>query len=1109
MSRLLSSLLVRLHGSLQAPADQVPDAALLERFVRSRDAAAFELLFWRHGPMVRGVCRRVLGNAPDADDAFQAAFLVLARRAGSVGRGTALAAWLHRVALRTALNARKARSRRAAREKPLDELLHVPARPDPTCRALDDELRSLLDRELARLPEKLRLPLLLCDLEDRTHAAAAAELNCPLGTLNSRLARARAKLRARLLRRGVAPAGLAAILAPPAVSPAALPALTREPSAAAEALAARVARSMALATAAKLTGALAACGLVAVGLAFGAAAGTAEPPPAARAEPPEVLRPADRDAEPLPAGAVARVGSPRLRHAGEVTGLAYSPDGKWLASVSTDPRDATARLWDAATGKERFRVPVATRRGSTFPRVPRALGFSADSKRLLVPDAESLRAFDVADGSERLALCFAAEGVVGSGVAPDGKSFVLLRNTGRFEVLDVTTGAVRATGGYPLKGSGHLPVVFSPDGSRFVIPLGAAPTTPVFDAASGREVARVETAGRRVEQLLFLPDGKTLVGLVGGVGGESVVGRLLKPRGNVAFFDAATGRFLRDTFVDGATFTLAASPDGKHLVAGNGQKRFSQLIDVASGKEVGRLFSTPSVTTLAFSPDGKRLAGGHANYGAITVWDVPNRRYDSAAAEPAYFNGTVFTPDGRALVLPGRGRPVVDWRTGKTLHRLADAETDSWMFTYLSPDLKLYAVPTMPGPVRLLDAESGSEVRRLDGHAKVVGHAAFSPDGRQLVTSGYDKTVRVWEVASGKEAARFTPPEAFGAEAAVLSADGRVLAVNFSLKDGRGNVLYTWDVDTKAALARVEVPHRSVSGLALSPDGRLLAAGGGAGRNDGGTEDAVSVWDATSGRRIHSLPGHDAGEGFPTVSCSFSPDGRWLVTGDAAGRLRLWEMASGREVHHFDGHHAPVTANFSPDGRLLVAASDDAPSLVWDVTGHAPDGRPRTQALSPGRLEEGWTALGGDDPRKAYQSVWALASDPERSVPFLVKHVRPAAPPEPALLNRLVAGLDADAFGDREEAEARFAELGEAALPTLRKLRGERSSPEVRRRAERILERLANSPEWLRGWRAVAALEYSATPEARRALEALAGGVPEARLTAEARAALKRLTGRP
>ncbi len=223
MSRLLSTLLIQLRSAAQPSVDRVSDAELLTRFVHNRDAAAFELLFWRHGPMIWGVCRRLLGDSPDAEDVYQAVFVVLARKAASIGRGEALAGWLHRVAHRTALNAVTAQRRRSVHEQPMTDLSDVPSYDNPLHRTMNRELKDLLDQELLNLPEKFRQPVLLCDLEQRSHEEAAAVLNCPLGTLNSRLARGRQRLKERLLRRGVTLTAVSVAAAPQAVSAAAAP----------------------------------------------------------------------------------------------------------------------------------------------------------------------------------------------------------------------------------------------------------------------------------------------------------------------------------------------------------------------------------------------------------------------------------------------------------------------------------------------------------------------------------------------------------------------------------------------------------------------------------------------------------------------------------------------------------------------------------------------------------------------------------------------------------------------------------------------------------------------------------------------------------------------
>src|SRR5262245_45194689 len=199
----------------------VSDGQLLERFARDHDEAAFELLVWRHARMVLGTCRRLLRHAQEAEDAFQACFLALARRAGSIARGDSVGGWLHKVALRIALAARGREAKRAAGEHALADRDHRPGPADPASEAEQREARLALDEEVGRLPDKFRAPFVLCCLEGRSNADAARELGCPLGTVESRLARARRRLCAGLSRRGVAPtaallAGLSAVGQAPA-----------------------------------------------------------------------------------------------------------------------------------------------------------------------------------------------------------------------------------------------------------------------------------------------------------------------------------------------------------------------------------------------------------------------------------------------------------------------------------------------------------------------------------------------------------------------------------------------------------------------------------------------------------------------------------------------------------------------------------------------------------------------------------------------------------------------------------------------------------------------------------------------------------------------------
>ncbi len=182
------------------------DAELLRRFVQGRDESAFELLVWRHAALVLGVCRQLLHEEADVEDAFQATFLVLARKAASISHREALAGFLHTVAFRVALRARRQAARRRGEQRDLDQV-PAPAGAEP----LDPDVRLLLHEEVVRLPARYRLPIVCCYLEGKTHEEAAVELGWRKGTVAGRLARARDLLRSRLARRGVGPAAALAL----------------------------------------------------------------------------------------------------------------------------------------------------------------------------------------------------------------------------------------------------------------------------------------------------------------------------------------------------------------------------------------------------------------------------------------------------------------------------------------------------------------------------------------------------------------------------------------------------------------------------------------------------------------------------------------------------------------------------------------------------------------------------------------------------------------------------------------------------------------------------------------------------------------------------------
>jgi RNA polymerase sigma factor (sigma-70 family) len=203
-SRSLQEVIAFLRRAV-APAgsEAAADADLLARFVHQHDENAFELLVWRHSKSVLAECRRVLRNDSDAEDAFQATFLVFARKARSVHKGESLGGWLLKVAFRIALASRKRTDKRANHERSLADIAGAPTGDRADRRVEQEEVRSVIDAEVNRLPERYRLPIILCYFQGKTNKEVARELDRPLGTVDNYLSRGRARLRKRLERRGV------------------------------------------------------------------------------------------------------------------------------------------------------------------------------------------------------------------------------------------------------------------------------------------------------------------------------------------------------------------------------------------------------------------------------------------------------------------------------------------------------------------------------------------------------------------------------------------------------------------------------------------------------------------------------------------------------------------------------------------------------------------------------------------------------------------------------------------------------------------------------------------------------------------------------------------
>src|SRR5262245_3134576 len=441
-------------------ADPVPDAELLTRFRQSRDEAAFAQLAERHGPMVLGVCRRMLHDPHAAEDAFQATFLALARGAGRLRTAGSVAAWLYGAAVRVSLKAR----RTAARTRLAASRCSGRVAPDPLAEITARELVGVIDAELARLPEQFRAVVVLCCLEGLSQEEAARRLGWSAGSVKGRLERGRERLRQRLAGRGVTlSGGLGGILlgearavVPPHLFARAveLAAGGRAPPGVAE-LAAGVGPSGAVWK-------LAAGALVGVAAGVGAA-GRGEPP--AQAPPPRpagvvgsAAVPADRFGDPLPAGAVLRLGTTRLRHP-RLYSLAFAADNT-LASFGGD---YVVRLWDPATGR------LLRARAFERDRIERQRGgwLSPDGKRLAVQLDDRVKVFDVESGRELAAVGLTDRFDAVARFSPEGKQLAVIDMQGKVQVCDVGANTSRELARFGHSSS--LELAFSRDGRRLAL----------------------------------------------------------------------------------------------------------------------------------------------------------------------------------------------------------------------------------------------------------------------------------------------------------------------------------------------------------------------------------------------------------------------------------------------------------------------------------------------------------------------------------------------------------------------------------------------------------------------------------------------------------------
>jgi RNA polymerase sigma factor (sigma-70 family) len=927
MTSSAAPLLLHLRR-LAAPARATaPDAALLEGFAQRGDQDAFAALVARHGPMVLGVCRRVLADAQDAEDAFQATFLVLARKAAHLRQPAALAGFLHGVALRIAHKARATRRRSA----PLDGYYPDP-RPDPLDALSSRELLAVLDEEVRRLPETYRLPIVLCYLQGRTAAEAARLLGWTAGSVRGRLERGRARLQQRLARRGLAvPAGLVGVAAgarsaTAAVPPALLDAVRRTAAAVVQGSAAPAARRVA---------ALAAAGILTVGrlpitatlllilgtLLAGAAAvrqqpATPQEPPKtipALPPPPQAHVRRDLQGDPLPEGAVARLGTVRWRHSYTAGAVVFSPDGKQLATLGGFSTARPLVVWDAQTGRQRFDLPAP---GSVI-----AAAFTPDSRALVaVTESHGVYRWDAVTGKQNSHLIdtgrcrFAA-------LTPDARMLVTSDREKALRLFDLAAGKAVRDMALTEEGAEIWVVAVAADGKR-IATAEKNGTVRLWDPRTGGTVKEWTIPHGAIQALAFSPDGASLA-----TGAED---------GTLQLWDAhsAKERWLAGFGKEGRVNAIAFAADGKALGVAAG--RSVRLLDAASGKERRQWEDFPfPVLGVTFDAAGKTLAAVGSMSSVVQLYDLATgKAREDPSSHTAGLRALQFSPDGKALTSLGGDRWAFRWDlVTQRGEKLAAGTPGRVWGRALSPDGRLLAVADgLEGRVCLWDLAGGKEVAVLGKMGQVVNHLAFSPDGRKLALSVTSSSVRLWDVAGRRELRRLDGFDGNGG-ALAFSPDGKILAAAPWTPSPLPPVRL-WDVESGKLLRRLDGPRWGCT-VAFSPDGKYVAVGG---LDDHERKvlvratDGRSVWvyETATWERRWRLQGHEKG----VAGLAFSPDSRLLASGGCEGddRVCVWDLETGNELKCFRGHHSGIwPLAFSPDGRTLASGGGDSTILLWDL----------------------------------------------------------------------------------------------------------------------------------------------------------------------------------
>jgi WD40 repeat protein len=764
----------------------------------------------------------------------------------------------------------------------------------------------------------------------------------------------------------------------------------------------------------------------------------------------------DQHGDPLPEGVIARFGSVRYR-IGLIGSTAISADGKILATESS----RYIVFWDVETGRPIRQIPIPGYRtddGRFF-----TMAFSPDGKWFVRTYEKELTVWETATGRERyrIALPRMSWNV---GFVSGSSRVAVTHGVGKASICDVVEGKHLTT----LEAHCDVHIV-APSGQRLIGFNTAG--WHLVDAATGQQVTR------------FGHPTTSYAGVATSPGDTRAYG--MTPTGRLLIFDAMTGEKLEQIappseWNESGDIRLCLSPDGNVAYVWNACGPTSRC-ELKTGRWLEPL-PKMSAGRLIPHPDGKRVLFAGRD-GLLHRYDLNTLR---EIDPPPGFSDPVLvypSPNGRRLVIHtdrGEETAVLCDDGGRPIASIpipSGCIAVAW-----SRDCKFLACAGSR-EITLSDAIGGKTLRTIRPPLKddqaLFECASFDSSGDHLIAPiAGGEEIAIIETKTG---GRTTMIPTGDSGRVSISPDGRIAAMSSC---GEGVVLF--DLRTRKNTGWVDrtFENQSRTKSSFSPDGSYLATWG--------TSDEVVLRDPVTAQRLRAVPNDQT----RCDNIAFSPDGQWLALGDDDGFVTVWDTATATKVRQWEAHRDSIRhVAFAGQGRV-VTSSVDLTGLLWDL-------RPKEKPIKPL-----WTALAGDDAVEAFRAVWAIADDPKGPELLRIK-IAPAKSVDSVKLKQWLADLGADKFAVRETASRELQRLGRLIEPELHDARTKPANEEMLARIESLIHKIPRerSATEIVQARAVAAMEIASNDEAKNLLTEWAAGAPGARLTIDAKAALRRLNG--